>query len=266
MTRKRPWTDAESITLRELHDAGLSQAEIVTKMRRDKGAVGRHATALGITLRRRALHRFTPAEVARLRAEYPDTPTIKLAKSMGRTLQTIYAAAKRHGLAKSAEYLASPHACRLRRGDNVGKQTRFQKGQVPANKGLRRPGWAPGRMASTQFKKGHVSNNVLPIGTELVNPDGYLVRKVSETKVQRIDWVPVHRLLWIEHNGAIPAGHVVIFKDSNKANVVIENLELLSRRDNMLRNTVHNLPQDLVQVIMLKGALKRQINRRAEQS
>jgi hypothetical protein len=48
------------------------------------------------------------------------------------------------GLRKSAEYLAGPEACRLQRGDSVGARTRFSAGHVPANKGLRRPGYFPG--------------------------------------------------------------------------------------------------------------------------
>lgn len=34
----------------------------------------------------------------------------------------------------------------------------------------------------------------------------------------------LHRQVWIDHHGAIPAGHQVGFKDGNKANCVIDNL------------------------------------------
>lgn len=62
--------------------------------------------------------------------------------------------------------------------------------------------------------------------------------------------------------GARPPGHSVVFKDGNKANCAIENLELLTRADLMRRNTVHHLPTPLVQTIQLLGALTRQIRKR----
>jgi hypothetical protein len=55
---------------------------------------------------------------------------------------------------------------------------------------------------------------------------------------------------------------VIVFKDKNREHIEIENLECISRRDLMLRNTVHRLPKELVQVVQLKGALQRQINNR----
>src|SRR3954469_12004177 len=89
-----------------------------------------------------------------LRALYPDTPNTELAQRLRRSVHAVYARAEKLGLYKSQAYLASPQACRLRRGDNVGARFRYRKGHVPANKGLRRPGWGPGRMRETQFEKG----------------------------------------------------------------------------------------------------------------
>lgn len=99
---------------------------------------------------------WTNSEYETLRALYADTPTKDIATQLGRSLTTIYQTAYRLGLEKSAEYLASPDACRLRRGDQVGKANRFKPGQKAHNKGLRRPGWSEGRgrMQETQFKKG----------------------------------------------------------------------------------------------------------------
>lgn len=125
---------------------------------------------------------WSAAEDAMLRAIYPHRPTPAVAARLRRTLCATYARADKLGLRKSATYLASPAACRLRRGDNVGAAFRFQKGQVPANKGLRRPGWAPGRMKETQFTPGTLNGMAAqrfkPIGsTRMV--DGYLYRKLS---------------------------------------------------------------------------------------
>ena len=204
---------------------------------------------------------------------YPHVPTKDIANLLGRRLDAVYQIAVKMGLQKTPEYLSSAAACRLRRGDHVGAPFWFRPGHVPANKGLRRPGWAPGRMAETQFKKGQrtgaAARNWRPIGTILPDADGYLRIKVREAAKgeafgfgnSRV-WPQLHRYRWEQAHGPIPTGHALVFKDRDKSNVSLDNLELLSRRELMARNTVHNLPKDLVEVIQLTGALKRKLRRR----
>ncbi len=84
-----------------------------------------------------------------LRSRYPHEKTSKIADDLGVQLDRVYRKAKKMGLSKTDEYLASPDACRLRRDNSGGIPYRFKKGQVPPNKGLRRPGYAPGRMAAS---------------------------------------------------------------------------------------------------------------------
>ncbi len=217
------------------------------------------------------MKKWTPEEIETLRERYPHEPTARLARELGRSVGNVYQAAARFGLAKSAEYLSSPNACRLRRGDNVGSACRFQKGHVPANKGLRRPGWAPGRMRETQFKKGSMigaaQHNYVPIGSLRVSKDGYLERKVTDDHpVPARRWVGVHRLVWQDANGPIPDGMIVVFKPGMRSAVLEEitadKLECITRVEIMKRNTYHNLPQPLPKLVQLRGALNRKINRR----
>jgi hypothetical protein len=200
-------------------------------------------------------------EIERLKALYPHAPTKRIAEQLGRSTTAIYGKANLLGLNKAQEYLDSPDACRLRRGDNVGAACRFQKGHVPANKGLRRPGFAPGKMAETQFKPGQKCHNWKPIGSERLTDDGYLQRKMTDTGYPPRDWIGVHILLWEQHHGPVPAGHCVAFRNGNRTDIRIDNLELITRRERMLRNTVHNLPKSLVEVVQLRGVLQRKINR-----
>jgi len=76
-----------------------------------------------------------------------------------------------------------------------------------------------------------------------------------------MNWVFVHRELWERHHGPIPRGHAVTFRNGDKQDIRIENLELLTHRELMLRNTVHNLPEPLARTIQLKGAVNRKIRR-----
>ncbi len=216
---------------------------------------------------------WNPDDDEQLAVRYPNEPTSALARELGRSLTAVYTRARLLGLTKSAAYLASPAACRLRRGDHVGAATRFPKGHVPANKGLRRPGWGPGRMKETQFKKGErrgiAVRNWRPIGTILTDPEGYRRIKVREARPgeaygfgnTRV-WPLMQRHVWEQAHGPVPAGHVVAFKNKDRSDVRLENLELITRQELMARNTVQNLPKPIARAIQLLGALKRQIRRK----
>lgn len=215
---------------------------------------------------------WTPEEDAIIRQRFSHEPTAPIAATLARSQAAIYQRAYALGLKKSAAYLASPQSGRTGHDDR-GKGGWFPKGHVPYNKGIpHRKGWAPGRMAAHQFKKGCrqgiAAKNWMPVGTiNLV--DGYLRIKVREarsgeaygygnTKV----WLLLQRHVWEQANGPVPAGYVVVFKDRNPQNCALDNLELVSRRDLMLRNSVHNLPKPIAQAIQLLGALNRQIRKR----
>lgn len=205
---------------------------------------------------------WTPAENDTMRELFGDTPTAVLAKRLRRTAGAVAAQASKLGLRKSAEYLASPHACRLRHGDEVGADFRFKPGHEPWNKGTHYV--AGGRSAVNRFRPGNRPLTWVPIGTVREDGDGYLKRKVRDDAPagkSRFNWVFVHRELWERHHGPIPRGHAVVFINGDKKDIRIENLELLTQRELMLRNTVHNLPKPLAQAIQLKGAIKRKIRR-----
>jgi hypothetical protein len=225
-----------------------------------------------------ARRNWTQQERDTVRELYPNTKTSKIAEQLGRAEHKVYQCAAKMGLKKSAEYLASPEACRLRRGDNIGARYRFVKGHAPSNKGLRRPGYAPGRMSETQFRKGERSGraniNWKPIGTILIDTDGYRRIKVRDAVYGKEPsgfgnvrvWPLLQRHVWEQYRGPIPAGHTVVFRDGDKANCDIENLEMISRGDLMRRNTIHNrYPKEIINAIMLLGAVKRKVREKSEE-
>ena len=200
--------------------------------------------------------RYTEDEMLALIRRYPDTDTAVLAAELGRSPQALATQAAKMGLRKSAAFR------RAKAQDPRIAVNQFRKGQVPPNKGLRRPGFTVGRMAETQFRKGQASHTWRPVGTVVQDADGYLKRKVSDLRApSRRDWKFVHVLLWEEHHGPVPPGHAVVFKDGDKARICIENLECITRRALMLRNSVHTLPPEIVGVVQLRGAVMRRINR-----
>lgn len=176
--------------------------------------------------------------------------------------RAIYSKAKAMGLSRSAEYLASEHACRLRKGDNVGAEFRFKAGQQPWNAGMN--GWqAGGRSAETRFKPGTINGSAAerlkPVGFERVTDDGILQRKIRADGPPHRRWQSVHEIIWEEHNGPRPAGHLVVFKDGNRCNFSLDNLELISRAENCRRNSIHRYPPELKHAIRTLAKLKRTI-------
>jgi hypothetical protein len=70
-----------------------------------------------------------------------------------------------------------------------------------------------------------------------VNRKGYLIvgLRGDESKTKCI---PVHRVIWMAFNGPIPKGLVVDHIDNNPGNNRINNLQLLSNRENVVKGKV----------------------------
>jgi len=217
---------------------------------------------------------WTGAEVEMLRGAFADRRTDDLAQALGRSYSTVAQKAAKLGLRKSAQYLASPEAHRFDGPKGMG--TRIQPGQTPWNKGVAgSTGTQPGCRA-TQFKKGRPPQEALnyaPIGSLRICADGYLERK--QTDDPRLSparrWVAVHRAVWEATHGPVPAGQIVVFRPGRKTidleKITLDALELLTRAENMRRNSVHSkYPPEVARLVQLRGALTRQINRKAKEA
>lgn len=202
-------------------------------------------------------------------ADYPNKPTRDIAEALGRSERAVYMRATTLDLRKSEAYLSSACSGRI---TETNKATQFKPGQTPWNAGIK--GWkAGGRSALTQFKpgdrRGQAARNYRPIGSEILDKDGILIRKVGEQGRRRDQWRPVHVLVWESENGPVPAGHVVCFKPGRRTNeaerITADALELMTRGERMARNSYHNrYPKELARLIQLRGALNRKINERTK--
>ena len=201
---------------------------------------------------------WTNGKVEKLKELYPNMLNRDIAKKLGFSLKSIQCKAFRLGLKKTKEFIAMTGVMSSNNPQTIA--TRFKKGHQTWNKGMHFI--SGGRSAETRFKKGERPKNWQPIGAESMR-DGYLCRKISDTGVSNKDYVGVHILMWQESfKQKISAGHVVVFKDGNKSNLIFENLELVTRAELMRRNNYQNiLPPELAKLVQLKGALNRQINR-----
>lgn len=209
-------------------------------------------------VRKRTNRIWTAKEVEQLTELYADTPMPELVRLFGRARCAIYGKASMLGLARSEEFMASEHACRLRAEDNPGIEHRFKAGQTPWNKGLSFD--CGGRSVETRFAPGSMPHNNVPVGTERVTDDGIRQRKVRDDGPAHRRWKSVHSLIWEEAHGEIPPGHLVVFRDRNTKNIQLDNLELVSRAENMRRNTIHRYPPELKSTIRQLSKLKRAIS------
>jgi len=212
-----------------------------------------------------------------MRRFYPDLTGADLAEILKRTTSSVFQRAKTLGLSKSAEFLASERSGRVQRGRDDPRMTatQFKKGQTSWTKGLRGVVGVQDGCRATQFKKGQMAgaaqHNYKPIGTLRINAEGVLERKVTDDPniYPARRWVSVARLVWEAANGPIPAGHLVRFKPGMATTdpdlVTLDRLECITRVENMRRNSVHTIyPPEVAHLVQLRGALNRQINKRAK--
>ena len=118
-----------------------------------------------------------------------------------------------------------------RYGIKTGRTGRFEKGSVSLNKGKKPSPETIEKIKGTWFKKGHLPHNTLPIGAIVKNSDGYMQQKFGED-----DWRLLHLKTWEDAHGPVPKGYCVIFLDGDTTNYRLENLALISQRENVVLN------------------------------
>ncbi len=174
---------------------------------------------------------------------------------LGRSSTQIYQKAAALGLRRPEEIRVI--SGQIFSQSEAAKATRFRKGCIPPNKGKRMSPELYAKLAPTMFKKGHTPGNHKPVGSERVNVDGYIERKVAEPN----KWECKHRIIWRQAHGDIPKGYNIQFKDGNPLNCTLENLYIISRAEQMQtqNSLMARYPKELQKVIRLRGAVKRQM-------
>lgn len=201
---------------------------------------------------------WTQDEVAILVEMYPKHFASEIAVKLGRPTCSIYN--KAYALGLRSDPGSASRAGRVGAAHPNSVATRFQIGSIPANKGKKMCADVYQKVARTMFKKGNTPATHRPVGTESERSDGYVWVKVAEPKI----WKLKHRLVWEQHNGPIPRGYNVQFRNRNRRDFRIENLYLISRADQMRdeNSLIASYPKPLADLIRLKGAINRQIHKR----
>jgi hypothetical protein len=190
-----------------------------------------------------------------IRQRYPFEPTKKIADDLGLSESSVYNRAWSMGIKKDPVYLRSTQ---FPPGYLGGKATQFQKGQAPPNKGQKMSTDVYQKVAQTMFKKGTKPMNTQPIGTIHQRSDKsgkmYLYIKLADS-----NWQLLNRYTWEQYHGPIPKGLIVAYKDGNYLNNDINNLMLLTKKENMARNTIQRFPVELQNLIKINCKLNKKI-------
>ena len=187
---------------------------------------------------------------------YPHHSSKYIAELLGVSITKVYNTAWAANVKKSAEYMLTPESGRIIE-PSVANQ--FKPGHTPHNKGKQMSAEIYEKVAPTMFKRGNKPHNTKPVGTINVRADtqGRLYQYI---KIKDCQWELLQRHVWTQANGEIPPGSVVIFLDGNYLNCELNNLQVISRRENMARNTIQRYPAELQEVMKLTSKLKRKTN------
>jgi hypothetical protein len=185
--------------------------------------------------------RWSEAERAQLIAQYPHMKTAVIAIMLGRTLSTVYQTARASASPSPRSSTQAPPAGAHAAGRASAP---LRQGHVPMNKGVKRGrGWAPGRMAEGQFKKGEAAH------VEAGRLDARQFRGLPRhqgrrqgARGRRRGW-PSTGSTGSARTAPIPKGMVLRFIDGNPKNPLVENLEMVTREENLRLNWHDRYPR-----------------------
>lgn len=194
---------------------------------------------------------WTPWQLYWLEILYPDYSAEDLVKYLGHPIKSIHTKASSMKLRKSASFLSAN--TRILLNGKRGVSSQFKKGQEAWNKGIK-SNLAPG----AGFQPGNKPVNSKPIGTLVKNRCGRFRIKIA---MHPAKWEMAHIHAWVQAGNPLPVHPEVFkFKDGNKENWALENLEISTKQKIMEENNLKNLPENLQEIIRLKGRIVRKIN------
>jgi len=263
---KRSWSEADKLLLQEKY--GSSTSEELKELFPNHTYSAIKAKAIILKLKKDTSHfHFSENQISELIDLYPFTSNIDLANRFGCSIHSVENKAHRLGLKKDLEHIRQTSRERFTE-DHPARKFHYQKGRTPENKGLKQIEFmseeAIARSKATRFKKGQLSWNHKPIGSERIDKYGYVSIKVEEPNIFK----QKHRVIWEQHHGPIPKGFNIQFKNGIRTDFAIENLYIITRSDQLKteNSLIAKYPKEVQLAIQAKGALNRQINKLLKQT
>lgn len=205
---------------------------------------------------------WTQQEIEYIMLHYPHERTDAIAKYLNLPVIQIYGKADRLGIKKTDEFKASPDSGMLIKGCGIGKEFRFKKGNTAFNKGKKQNEYMDTKSIE-KTKKTWFKEGIIPANSK---HDGAItLRKNKNTgqayfiRVGPSNWISLSRKIWEDKNGSIPKGGMIRMKDGDPLNCEPENLELITKKENMLKNSITMYPPELIPIVKMNVKLKKQI-------
>lgn len=178
--------------------------------------------------------KWTPEEDAYLTAHYEINTPREIAFTMNRSESSIKQRADKIGLKLSPEEAKKRQlmAC-------------FQRGNTPHNKGMKMPDYVREKCKNTFFKKGQKNWNERPDGTMRKEKGRWYIRVSARV------WVPYNVYLWELYNPKVNTKtHCVAFKNGDSNDFRLCNLELITRQENLRRNSQSRIkyPPEIIEL------------------
>lgn len=193
-----------------------------------------------------------------MRQLYGNHSTKYIAECLQMSINAVYCRAYLLQLKKDKSFLSATSKVNALKNEGFLKNS-FKKGLVPHNSGKKQTEFlsaeAIERSKATRFKKGHTPHNSKYDGHERISKEGYV-----EVRISPGVYILKHRKIWEAHYGAIPKGYIIVFKDGNKENCAIENLEMITRDENAIRNRrLGKCPREIQKAEYARVQLNRKI-------
>lgn len=260
MKKHKSWTPEQIELLREMYP--ICSTDELMMLFPEKSAIAITGKAKVLKIKKKNTpFRFTQRQIEELKHRYPTTRVQDLADEFGCSEILVQRKAGKLGIKKDKEFVRKmARDAIINNPEHNGRKAWIKKGSIPPNKGKKMSEFmSPERLEifkKNQFKKGNRPHNAVPINTEVFMPQhGYTKVKVGEPD----KWELKHRLVWMQHNGPIPEGFNVQFKDGNTLNFEPANLYIVDKSGNMQENTIMRYPDNLRTAIRQIGKLTKTI-------
>ena len=201
---------------------------------------------------------WTQSEIDKVVELYPTHYTKDISAILGRSDRSVYGIAHKLGLKKDEEFRSREYAIQAARLKKSGAAFRFTKGFSPVNKGKKMNLDVYEKVKHTFFKKGRTPLNAYPEGTEVIRSDsGKQYRMIKVPGIKKL--VYKHTYLWATSVGDIPKGYNIVFRDNDSLNCTLDNLECISDKQLLERNSIVRYPKEVRSVLYQISKLNKKI-------
>jgi len=198
---KKNWT-LEELQLLRINYPILIPSDLM-KLFPDKTYCGIRSKAkvLNLLKQKQKFH-FSDDILKELIKIYPNNSNSDIASKFGCSIFSINGKAWQLGLKKDPKYILTKNRTLGKELGALGLGNVFKNGRIPANKGKKITEFMTPQQQEVfkrnQFRKGTRPRNWLPVGSEVITDEGYVMVKLAEGM---FNWEMKQRVTWELHKG-----------------------------------------------------------------